>query len=287
MRLDRTFTLSLAAPLNRWRGRDGRAPQPWPILMYHGITESTEAPSFEYHGTRTSPARFAEQMAWLAAEGWRGVGVSAGLHAVAKAPAESARTVALTFDDGQVDFLAHALPVLQRHSFSATLYLPTAYIGDSRRRFQGAECITWSEARALRAAGIELGAHTVTHPRMVELTDEGIWRELVDSRREIERQTGGAIRGFSYPYAFPSAQFDFVRRLRAMLPVAGYAHCVTTMIGRAATGGHPLLLPRLPINGHDDRALFHAKLTGGYDWLAGPQHWVKRLRAALPGALSA
>ena len=141
---------------------------------------------------------------------------------------------------------AAALPVLGRHGFSATVYLPTAFIGETRRRFQGTECITWSEARALRAEGIELGAHTVTHPRLVELAEDACWRELVDARLEIESHTGGPVREFSYPYAFPSGRPDFVRRLCELLPAAGYAHCATTLIGRAPLGTVPLLLPRLP-----------------------------------------
>lgn len=279
MRIDRALTLRVAAPLDRLSGRTARAAARLPILMYHGIAATHEGHPLHYHATCTPPVRFAEQMAWLAAEGWRGLSVT---EALAAPPREGGpRPVALTFDDGLANFLTEALPVLVRHGFSATLYLPTAFIGETRRQFLGAECITWAEARAIHAAGVELGAHTVTHPRLVDLNETDLWHELVDARTEIERRTGAPVQGFAYPYAFPSGRPGFVHQLRAWLIRAGYTHCATTMIGRAGAGDDPVWLPRLPINGYDDRALFRAKLAGDYDWLGGPQHWLKRLRAIL------
>jgi peptidoglycan/xylan/chitin deacetylase (PgdA/CDA1 family) len=287
MRLDRALTLGIAGPLSRRTGGTAGAPTRLPILMYHGVTEEDDRHTLAYHGTCTTPRRFAAQMQWLVETGWRGVSVGEALRWGADRNEPKPRPVALTFDDGPADFLTAALPVLRRHGFSATVYLPTAFIGETRRRFQGTECITWSEARALRAEGIELGAHTVTHPRLVELTEDACWRELVDARLEIESQTGGPVREFSYPYAFPSGRPAFVRRLCELLPAAGYAHCATTLIGRAPLGTVPLLLPRLPVNEADDRALFEAKLAGDYDWLGRPQRWLKRVRAAISSPFSA
>ena len=287
MRLDRAVTLGFAAPLNRWTGHSDAGPARLPILMYHGIAETVDRHTLAYHATATSPRRFAEQMQWLTDAGWRGLSVTEALAAAAEtAGNRTPRPVALTFDDGQAEFLTHALPVLQRHRFSATVYLPTAFIGETRRRFQGAECVTWEEVRTLQVAGIELGAHTVTHPRLVDLSEEAIWYELVEARREIEGHTGRPVREFSYPYAFPSGRPDFVRRLCEMVPAAGYAHCATTTIGRAEAGANALLLPRLPVNGADDQALFHAKLAGNYDWLAGPQRWLKQLRTTISSPMS-
>lgn len=279
MRPDRTLTLGVAAPLNRLIARTADDAPRLPILMYHGIAAVKESHPFRYHATCTPPARFAEQMDWLAAEGWRGLSVGEALTTTAAAvPGPGPRPVALTFDDGLADFVSEALPVLRRHGFSATVYLPTAFIGESRRRFLGSECITWTEARAIRAEGMELGAHTVTHPRLVDLGPEALWDEVVSSRLEIERRTGASVRGFAYPYAFPSARPEFVRDLCGLLSEAGYRHCATTTIGRVDPRDEAMLLPRLPINGHDDHALFRAKLAGDYDWMGGPQRWLKRLR---------
>lgn len=288
MRVDRAVTLGLAAPINRLIDQVSSGPARLPILMYHGVANTVDPHALAYHVTTTTPQRFAEQMKWLADDGWRGMSVSEALRAPVQTKGTgAARPVALSFDDGQADFLTQALPVLRRHHFTATVYLPTAFIGETRRHFQGAECITWAEARTLRAAGMELGAHTVTHARLVDLADDSLWHELIDAREEIEHRTGAAVRAFSYPYAFPSGRPQFVRRLCELLPAAGYAHCATTLIGRAEPRKNPTLLPRLPVNGADDRALFRAKLAGDYDWLGGPQRWLKRIRTVMTHPLSA
>ena len=82
----------------------------------------------------------------------------------------AARAVVITFDDGFRDFYTAAFPVMQEHQFTATVFLPTAFIGEDRRSFKGAECLTWEEVRRLRRAGVQFGSHTVNHPRLVEWT---------------------------------------------------------------------------------------------------------------------
>ena len=41
--------------------------------------------------------------------------------------------VAITFDDGYRSVREHALPILEQHGFPATMFVPTAYVGDENR----------------------------------------------------------------------------------------------------------------------------------------------------------
>jgi peptidoglycan/xylan/chitin deacetylase (PgdA/CDA1 family) len=137
--------------------------------------------------------------------------------------------------------------------------------------------------RELQGAGIEFGSHTVHHPKLVDLAWPQIRAELQDSRAAIEQQLGVACRAFAYPYAFPEANRDFVKRFNATLALAGYTSQVTTQIGRLAPGDDPLQIRRLPVNQDDDARLLAAKLAGAYDWLGPLQTMSKTLRSVGDG----
>jgi peptidoglycan/xylan/chitin deacetylase (PgdA/CDA1 family) len=188
--------------------------------------------------------------------------------------------------------------VLQKHGFTAMVFLPTAFIGGSRSvqgsRFDGSgfkvschfafrnphcEFLTWNEVRELRRHGIHFGSHTVNHPKLVELDWPEITSEISNSKSNIEQRLGEPVTTFCYPFAFPQRNRPFVERFTALLRETGYRCCATTKLGRLKTGDDPYSLKRLPANSLDDAALFAAKLEGAYDWLAAPQSAVKTLKA--------
>jgi peptidoglycan/xylan/chitin deacetylase (PgdA/CDA1 family) len=193
----------------------------------------------------------------------------------------SDRTVVLTFDDGFQDFYAHAFPVLSRYGFSATMFLPTAYIGDGARQFKDRDCMTWAQVRELHRAGVLFGSHTVTHPQLRCVTREQQKYELQHSKSTIETKLGAPVDSFSYPFAFPEESRDFTQRLREDLEACGYKNGVCTVVGRAKLGEDTLFLKRLPVNSYDDLRLFKAKLDGGYDWLHSVQYSAKLLKTRM------
>ncbi len=330
MRLDRFITLWLARPLlavvrplSSVLGHRFSPPR-LPILMYHSISDDSETGVHPYYRVCTSPKRFREQMEWLKANGYQGVTLTTGLawlnsafdvgcsmldvrcsslrtsqpeletSAFSRQPsALASRPVALTFDDGFRDFYTQAFPVLQEFGFTATVFLPTAFIGDTRHTFAPRsgtsafslqpsalkECLTWSEVRELHRAGIEFGSHTVTHPQLADLSWTSVIQEIRNSSMEIEHHLGEAVTSFAYPHAFPQADRLRAAQLAELLQKEGYQCNATTAIDRMRVSDNPYSIPRLPINDCDDRMLFSAKLKGDYDWLAWPQKMSKRIRS--------
>jgi peptidoglycan/xylan/chitin deacetylase (PgdA/CDA1 family) len=273
-RADRFATLCLFHPLQRLRRQETKIP----ILMYHSISEADGSGRHPYYWTRTTVKVFEQQVGFLRQNGYRTVGVTEAFRRMQTAgPAE--KLVGITFDDGYQDFYTNAFPILNRCGYSATVFLPTAYIGQSSRQFNGAGCLTWSQVRELRKAGIEFGSHTVTHPQLRNVSAEQIRVEVGRSKEDIQENLGERVEAFAYPYAFPETDRAFVEILREALQESEYRSGVTTIVGRARLSENPLFMRRLPVNSDDDPRLFEAKLAGGYDWLRTVQYAAK-LRTA-------
>jgi peptidoglycan/xylan/chitin deacetylase (PgdA/CDA1 family) len=276
MRIDRQLTTAIFHPLHR----AGIASTGFrlPILMFHSVSDDPENGVSPYYKTNTAPGVFRRQMRQLAGEGYKTMDLIEAVRLLSAGERPADKTLIVTFDDGFRDFYVHAFAALQEHGFTATVFLPTAFISDHRRSFKNTECLTWAEVREMRARGIGFGSHTVNHPKLAELSRPQVEHELVESKARIEQELGEPIRAFAFPYAFPQGNGFFGRDFRDLLIRAGYACCVTTELGRVRIGDDPYRLKRLPVNSLDDEALLRAKLEGGYDWLGWPQYLVKKVK---------
>lgn len=269
VRLDRFLSLYFFGPLlKKFQSSRGAA---IPILMYHSISEDPEIGVPNYYRVVTSPVRFREHMRWLSKNRYAVLGLSEALRLLGTQTADLRHCVVLTFDDGFHDFLNNAWPVLKEYNHTATVFLPTDFIGAKPNSFKGRRCLTWSEARELQFHGISFGSHTASHPKLYRIQWDDVQRELLVSRRQIENELQISVTSFSYPYAFPQEDRHFVRRFLNELRDQGYRNAVTTSIGRAGLESDPLCLQRLPINDSDDLQFFKAKITGAYDWMAQMQ----------------
>lgn len=277
-RLDRVGSLWLALPLVRCISEHGAG---IPILMYHSIAEEDESQVHPYYRTATSPPSFASQMEYLHTAGYTACSPADARSIAGSSAMSVGKLVALTFDDGYQNVYREAFPVLQRFNFTASIFLSTAYIGNTTLEFKGRSCLNWSEVREMRKYGITFGSHTVTHRQLSSLSRSEVRRELVQSKRVIEQEISASVDSFAYPYAFPHADSAFLAMLQDLLQEVGYINGVCTIIGRVGPRSDPLFLPRLPVNDADDPDLFQAKLAGAYDWVGWAQRALKGIKSAV------
>jgi peptidoglycan/xylan/chitin deacetylase (PgdA/CDA1 family) len=270
-RADRLATLYFFHPLRRLRPQGTRIP----ILMYHSISDVVDSSRHPYYRTVTEPGVFDRHLKFLHDKGYKTISLSNAGRLLRGPEADMQRAVVITFDDGFQDFYTHAFPLLSRYGFSGTMFLPTAYIDDNVRKFNGTECLTWSQVRELQKLGIHFGSHTVTHPQLKHLNMRDVGGEVRCSKERIEQELGGSVASFSYPYAFPETDHAFRQQLGRLLAENGYENGVSTIIGTADPGDDAFFMKRLPMNSCDDVALFRAKLEGGYEWLHTLQYAAK------------
>ena len=193
-----------------WR-RLTRAPT---ILMYHGVARAGEGASRYVIRART----LRRQLAWLRLRRRPVLGLDEYVALRERNELPPANAVILTFDDGYADNAELALPLLQEHGATATVYVITSAVGDRNTWDSGAlagrPVLSWEQIRRLVGGGLAIGAHTVTHPRLNELEPAEAEHEVAASREVLERELGAPIRHFAYPYGRTSpAVEELVGRL--------------------------------------------------------------------------
>ncbi len=264
-RLDRFLTLYFFHPLLKILPKS-KEPS-IPILMYHSISNDRIKKISQYYETSTSPYVFAQHMKYLYENGYQVVNLQEAIDCFLGVKTLKEKTVVITFDDGFRDFYTEAFPVLNSYGFSATVFLPTAFIKNNRLKFKEKECLSWDEMRKLQDKGIIFGSHTVNHPVLYKMTMNDIEYELKHSKKKIDKELGISIESFSYPYAYPEHDKKFSSMLNKILEKCRYSSGVTTRIGTVVEKDRHYSLKRIPVNSYDDRSFFKAKLEGGYDWL--------------------
>jgi peptidoglycan/xylan/chitin deacetylase (PgdA/CDA1 family) len=253
------------------------APAHIPVLVYHGVRD---APVAGLERWTLSSARFAEHVDALAGSGRTPMTMSrlaACLGGEAELPADP---MAITFDDGWDDTLP-AVTTLTERGLSSTTYIQTGRIGV-------ADSLDAAGVRALDGLGdaVEVGAHTIGHPRLDELAGAALDREIAGSKAALEDVLGHPVSGFAYPHGAHD------RRSRAAVIAAGYTHAAAVKDALSHPGDDRFAIARWTVTADVDAARLRAVLAGdGVSVVrAGDRprtvayRTVRRLRRRLTGA---
>jgi peptidoglycan/xylan/chitin deacetylase (PgdA/CDA1 family) len=224
------------------------------VLCYHAVSERWPS------DLAVTPDALHAQLSHLLARGYAGATFTTAV------TQGGGRTLAVTFDDGYRSVLELAFPVLARLGLLGTVYVPTAWPGESRAmQWPGIDQwaggpwehelrpLSWDELRRLAAAGWEIGSHTRTHPRLTQLPRGLLDDELAGSRRDCEREMGGSCTSVAYPYGDVDARVaDAARR-------AGYV--AGAALPQRAHGPRTLEWPRVGVTREDSLARFRRQTT--------------------------
>jgi peptidoglycan/xylan/chitin deacetylase (PgdA/CDA1 family) len=235
--------------------------RPIPILTYHQI-DTPPPHRAPYRGLVVAPAAFARQMGMLKTLGYQGLSMSA-LEPYLRGE-KSAKVVGITLDDGFVNNLEQALPVLQRFGFSATCYIVSGQMGglnmwDRAKGVPPQPLMDAAQLKAWLAGGQEVGAHTCSHADLLLADDASAREEIVGCKRDLEQALGTQVRHFCYPYGFHRPEHA------AMVREAGYVTATTTQRSRVRPSDDLFELPRVPVLRTTSLPLLWLKLATGYE----------------------
>lgn len=211
-----------------------------PILMYHQI-DVPPPRGTPLRGLVVSPGSFARQMWLLRLLGYRGLSMR-DLEPYLSGE-KRGRVVGITFDDGYQNNLHNALPVLQRHGFTATIYAVSSMIRGTNSWDRGLvtekPLMSQKDWQDWLSAGMDVGSHTRTHADLDKLDEAKALDQIQNSRSELEQMLGCEVRHFCYPYG------RYRPEHARMAEQAGYRTATTTLRGRVHPGDDPMQLRRV------------------------------------------
>ena len=233
------------------------ASEPVPVLLYHKV--GAEPSSWVAPYTVTAPT-LARHLDLVLESGRAPITLSQlgdGLSGTSPLPDHP---VVVTFDDGYADTLTTAAPLLLERGIPATVYVTAGFVGDVSPG--GDHMLDWDQVRELAGLGMELGAHSMTHPQLDLLGPDRARREVVDSRHEIQDATGQPTRSFAYPHGYSNP------RVRRLVEQAGFDSACSVKNALAGPPDTAFSLSRLMLT-HDTPDAEVTTWLDGTAWQVG------------------
>lgn len=223
----------------------------WPakgavILMYHSVGNN---PAF----FTVSPDQFQKQISYLVEKKFRVMALSQLLAILNGGEAILPRTVVITIDDGYQDNFTHIFPVLKKYHLSASIFLTTGDVGKSLTTTSGITlpALSWPEIKEMAASGlIEFYPHSHNHPRLDLIPKEQAEREMVESKRVLEKELGRPMDVFAYPFG------RYNEEIVTILKHHGLRAALTVQTGRTQKGDERFKLKRNSIDSKVSLAMF-------------------------------
>lgn len=220
------------------------------ILVYHALGECAD----EGLGLFQSVEAFSAQMEFLR----RFAHVASLQDVVAGRVPRGRPAVAITFDDGYRSVLREGAPILQRHGFPATVFVPTGWIGRRNEWDRPTTCpVELMDAEELKAAeetGLAIESHGHAHIDLGLGDEQEVDADLERSVAAFESLLGRRPRYLAYPFGSTSPMAEHAAER------AGFEAAFATDARHRGT----FAWERVGVNEPDGRALFALKALGLY-----------------------
>lgn len=222
-----------------------------PILMYHYVSELPFDADAVRRDLTVTPAQFREHLSMMFYEGYTPISLYALHAALMIGDPLPAQPIVLTFDDGYSDHYATVFPLLREFGFTATFFIPTAFMDEERVGH-----LNWEQVREMSAAGMSMEPHTKTHRELDGVTYEVLVYEALGSIESIAHYTGKMPNMFSYPVG---RYDDFTLRVFSDMEIW---RAVTTERGMLHTSDNQLEVARVRVPGGASAAILRSILAG-------------------------
>lgn len=255
MRSHRSLALSAVRKAALAKDRMIRPQAGVTVLIYHRVGARTHVP------VDLPRSQFTDQVASIAS---RTVTLDEALESLADgSPGANDRDedcpVVVTFDDGTVDVIDEALPILVEHKVPMLLYLSTKFVDEGISFPDDGKPVSWKAlADGLSTGYLSVGSHTHSHALLDRIDPGSVADELDRSIGLIRERLGVDPVHFAYPKALRGSPASDAA-VRARFASAALAGTRANIYGAT----DPWLLARTPVQTRDDPVAFTAKAAGG------------------------
>lgn len=206
-----------------------------PVLIYHHVKPIVPSDDAIERGLTVVPSVFKSQLMYLTKHHFHFVTVTQVVAAMRGVGSLPSKPVALTFDDGYADVYPDVFKLLRARHLTASFFIVPGFLNTPRY-------LTWKEVADMSRHGMDIEAHTMTHPDLALIGASQLWTELKESRDLLQSHLHKQIKIMAYPYgAYDAAVLAEVHK-------AGYVAAFTTAYGTCLGPRHLLTLPRIYAN---------------------------------------
>jgi len=233
-----------------------------PILLYQNIGDYPE----DMMEDGILPESFQRQMSYFSENGYRIVTLRQALDHINKHIILPPKSLAITIDGGYQDALTNVLPVLIRHKFQATFFIPPEFIGRERTiKGKPIKCLMWDGIREIMRNGMEIGLLAYGGRSIISRYDEDDIKGSVSKAMEIMRkEIDSKIQYCAFKEGVPEKSlWDFLKRQNFD---AVFTQCPTyRKVGANGIG-------RIQID-DDDHNIFLTKISKTYLFFKDKRSW--------------
>lgn len=221
------------------------------VLTYHSVDDFDD----EY---TVSKETFEWQLDAIENAGLRVISVSE-LDQMLEKGEVADKTVILTFDDGRKDNFTNLFPILLERKIPATIFSITGIIGgEYQGKGRAVPMLSESDMQRMQDSGvIDFEPHTITHPKLTQVSLEEVRHEVKGSKHSLETMFSKGCDYFAYPYGRHSPE------IRQILKENGIKLAFATQAGFVTRMSDRLTLPRNHIRHDVTKAQFKSILNRG------------------------
>ncbi|WP_435357702.1 polysaccharide deacetylase family protein [Emticicia sp. SJ17W-69] len=167
-----------------------------PVLMYHKFSNSYK------DDITITVEQFEEQILFLLKSDYQIIPLSQFVAFInGEIKSLPKKSILLTFDDGYLNNLELAYPILEKYNISATIFLSTAHIGQSNSWDKNPEALLClNHLKSLNPNFVSFGLHSHQHQNYKNLSLDEIVKDLQLNINYFEKNLLPVLPVFAYPF---------------------------------------------------------------------------------------